>query len=49
MNPQEKDPETLQLIDESDPEWANLWDDSKNKKEPATKQLTFDVIKFQKT
>jgi hypothetical protein len=45
MNPEENDPNTLQL-EESDPEWVNLWDECKNKKEPGTKQLTFDVIDF---
>jgi hypothetical protein len=44
MNPKEKDPNTLQLLEESDPEWVNQWDDCKNKKKPTTKQLTFDVI-----
>ena len=44
MNPKENDSDTMQLIEESDPEWVNLWDDCKNKKEPGTKQLTFDFI-----
>lgn len=44
MNPQEDNIEALQLPEESDPEWVNLWDDCKNKKDPSTKQLTFDVI-----
>ena len=44
MNSEEKDPNTLQLHEESDPEWVNLWDDCKNKKQPSTKQLTFDII-----
>jgi len=46
MNPQEDNIDTLQLPEESDPEWVNLWDDCKNKKDPSTKQLTFDVIDF---
>jgi len=44
MNSEEKDPNTLQLYEESDPEWVNLWDDCKNKKDPSTKQLKIDVI-----
>jgi hypothetical protein len=44
MNTEENYPDTLQLPEESDPEWVNLWDDCKNKKEPSTKQLTFDAI-----
>jgi hypothetical protein len=44
MNPKENDPDTLQLLDELDPEWVNLWHENNNKKEPTTKQLTFDVI-----
>jgi hypothetical protein len=46
MNPNEKDPDTMQLPEESDPEWVNLWDDYKNKKETNTKQLKFDFIDF---
>jgi len=44
MNSYKKDPDTLQLPEEADPEWVNLWEDRINKKEPTTKQLTFDVI-----
>ena len=44
MNPKENDPDTLQLLDELDPEWVNLWHENKNKKEPTTKQLTFEAI-----
>ena len=44
MNPQEKDPDALQITQDSDPEWVNLWDDCSNKKVPISKQLTFDVI-----
>jgi hypothetical protein len=44
MNPEEKDPDTLKLREDTDPEWVNLWDDCKNKKKPSTKQLTFDAI-----
>jgi hypothetical protein len=44
MNPDEKDPNTLQLPEESDPEWVNIWDECKSRKESSTKQLTFDVI-----
>jgi hypothetical protein len=44
MNPQEKDPDTLQINQDSDPEWVNLWDDCSNKKVSISKQLTFDVI-----
>jgi hypothetical protein len=46
MNPEEDNPDTLKLPEESDPKWVNLWDDYKNKKETGTKQLTFDVIDF---
>jgi hypothetical protein len=44
MNTQEKDPDSLQITQDSDPEWVNLWDDCKNKKAPVSKQLTFDVM-----
>jgi hypothetical protein len=43
MNSEEKDPNTMQLREESDPEWVNLWDDCKNKKQPSTRQVTFDI------
>ena len=44
MKPEENESDILKLPQEPDPEWVNLWDDCKNKKEPNTKQLTFDVI-----
>ena len=44
MNAEENDPDTLKFPEETDPEWVNLWDDCKNKKDPSTKQLTFDAI-----
>jgi hypothetical protein len=44
MNSEEKDPNTLQLQEEADPEWVNLWDECKNKKAPSTKQLKIDII-----
>ncbi len=46
MNPEENNTDTLQLLEETDPEWVNLWDDCKNKKELSTKQLKFDVIEL---
>jgi hypothetical protein len=44
MNAERNDAETLKQDEEADPEWVNLWDDCKNKKESSTKQLTFDSI-----
>jgi hypothetical protein len=44
MNLEDDDPDTLQLKDELDPEWVNLWHKATDKKRATTKQLTFDVI-----
>jgi hypothetical protein len=44
MNAEKNELDTFQLHEEVDPEWVNLWDDCKTKKEPGTKQLTFDVV-----
>jgi hypothetical protein len=44
MNSQKEDPDALQIAQESDPEWVNLWDDCSNKKVSISKQLTFDVV-----
>lgn len=44
MNQDENDPDLLQLKDELDPEWVNLWHKSANKKNTTKKQVTFVVI-----
>jgi hypothetical protein len=44
MNTNENDPDTLELPEEEDPEWVNLWENCRSKKEPIIKQLKFDVI-----
>ena len=46
MNAEKIELDTLHLPEEAEPEWVNLWDDCKNKKESSTKQLTFDAIDF---
>jgi hypothetical protein len=46
MNPQENNSDSIQLLEESDPEWVKLWDNCKNKKKTRTKQITLDVIAF---
>jgi hypothetical protein len=43
MKQTEYDPELLQLKDELDQEWVNLWHEEQ-KKQPTTKQLTIDCI-----
>jgi hypothetical protein len=48
MNLDENDPDTLQLRDELEPEWVNLWSNDNDKKKPSTKQLSLDVIPSKK-
>lgn len=48
MNYEENDPDTLQLRDELDPEWVNLWHKSANKKNKTKEHVTFDVISTKK-
>ena len=43
MKQTEYDSDTLQLKDELDPEWVNLWHEEQ-KKQSTTKQLTIDCI-----
>jgi hypothetical protein len=40
MNRKENDPDTLQLRDEMDPEWVDLWHKATTKKKPTKKQVT---------
>ena len=42
MNPQENDPDTLQILDESDKEWVKLWRKAKLKK--TTSNTTIYVV-----
>jgi hypothetical protein len=44
MNQDENDPDSLQLNDELDVEWVNLWYKSVNKKNTTKKQITFAII-----
>jgi len=44
MNLEENDPDTLQLRDEMDSEWVELWRRCKNKEKSITIELTSDFI-----
>ena len=44
MNLEENDPDTLQLLDELDPEWVKLWRKATNQKKSTTEEPTFIVI-----
>lgn len=44
MELEDNDPDTLQLKDELDSEWVNLWHKSANKKNTTKKQISFAII-----
>ena len=48
MSLEENDPDTLQLLDESDPDWVKLWRRAQNKNKSTTMDLKFSVIPTQK-
>ena len=48
MSLEENDPDTLQLLDESDPDWVKLWHRAQNKNKSATMDLKFSVIPTKK-
>ena len=49
MNLEENDPDTLQLLDESDPDWVKPWHKATTKKKSITNELTLNVIPHKKT